>query len=112
MKTIKLILYGVVLSLIVGCATTFKPWKLSEVQEGMSKAQVVNLLGEPNSTETKDGSERLLYSYEEYPALMSPESLNADGAMERQAEQIGRIIKANQYEVIIVDGKVLNYKEL
>ena len=58
--------------LLAGCATTFKPWKLSDVEEGMDRGQVVSILGAPDRTETKDGTEYLYYTYSEDLPAMKP----------------------------------------
>ena len=64
MKTIKSLLTATCLSLfIAGCATPFKPWQLSDVQEGMNREQIVGTLGVPDYSVHKDGSEYLYYSY-------------------------------------------------
>lgn len=79
MKSIKLLATVTVLSLLAGCATTFRPWLLSDVHEGMDKVQVVQLLGTPDSTETKNGAEYLHYSFREDLTLPfpTPEALNS-----------------------------------
>jgi len=116
MKAIKHITVGVALLLLAGCATTFRPWKLSEVKEGMSRKQVVGLLGEPNSAETKDGMEILHYSYsEDYNPPPAGGMLNRPtDSPERQIQdqQIKRSVQEHKYVVRIVDGKVQDYKEL
>jgi len=113
MKTMKSVLAaGVALLLLAGCATTFKPWKLSEIQEGMSRDQVVQILGNPDYTVNKNGAEYLYYSYQEELTPINEGSLNNDAAIERRVEQITNTFKDYKYEVMVVEGKVVNYKEL
>ena len=101
--------------ILAGCATTFRPWNLSEVTEGMDRDQVTQLLGEPDYIFVKDGAEHLRYTYQED---FSPSSMPVDRTFEndidqkRQAMQIERYIQVLEYDVILVDGKVLNYKEV
>ncbi len=104
----------VALVLLAGCATTFRPWKLSEVEEGMDRAQVVYILGEPDFVETKDGAELLHYSYrEDYNPPPADDSIQArDTSRRLQNQQIKQGLKEYRYAVKLVDGKVQNYKEL
>lgn len=114
MKTINQILFVVAFILLtVGCATTFRPWKLSEVKEGMNMTQVVKLLGEPDSTKIQDGAELLHYSYsEEYnPTPASANTRDSDMSREIREQQFKNSLKEYTYVVTLVDGKVLNYKE-
>ncbi len=101
---------GLVL-LAAGCSTAFKPWKLSEVQEGMSRAQVVSLLGEPDYTVNKDGAEYLYYTYAEEPRE-AVYGGSLDDEIERKAKALERSFEVTKYEVVIVDGKLINYKEI
>ncbi len=114
MKAIKYIPLMVALGLLVGCATTFRPWKLSEIQEGMEKAQVVGILGEPDSVETKDGEELLYYTYSEgYNPAPSDADIRAyDANREFREQQLQRSLKEYKYIVTLVDGKVQTYKEI
>ncbi len=102
------------MALVAGCATTFRPWMLSEVHEGMDKAAVVKLLGDPDYTEPKDGAEHLYYTYSEsYTAPVSSDSAHAaDASRELKEMAMKRSLQEYRYVVILVDGKVLNYKEL
>jgi len=101
--------------ILAGCATTFRPWNLSEVMEGMSRDQVTQLLGEPDYVFMKDGAEHLRYTYQED---YSPSSISDDLAYEssfahkKQAMQMQRAMRVLSYDVILVDGRVLNYKEV
>ncbi|MDF7808915.1 outer membrane protein assembly factor BamE [Pontiellaceae bacterium B12219] len=113
MKKIRTVLAITVASLMVaGCATTFKPWKLSDVQEGMERDQVVKILGNPDYTETKNGAEYLYYSFTE--DLIPPSSISYDDpeALERRIKELNRTLDEHKYEVVLIDGKMVNYKEL
>ena len=114
MKAIKYIPLMVALGLLVGCATTFRPWKLSEIQEGMEKAQVVGILGEPDSVETKEGEELLYYAYSEgyNPAPADADIRAYDANREFREQQLQRSLKEYKYIVTLVDGKVQTYKEI
>jgi len=115
MKPIKYITAVVAFVLFAGCATTFRPWVLSEVKEGMDRAQVVHLLGDPDSVEMKDGAEYLYYSYnEDYnPPLSGGSNQTADSPERKlQEHQIKKSFKEYKYVVKLVDGKVQDYKEL
>jgi outer membrane protein assembly factor BamE (lipoprotein component of BamABCDE complex) len=116
MNAIKPITVGVALLLLAGCATTFRPWKLSEVKEGMARKQVIATLGEPDSVEMTNGIEILHYSYnEDYnPPTASGLANQSVNSPERQIQdqQIKRSIKEHKYAVKLVDGKVQDYKEL
>ncbi len=100
---------------LAGCATTFRPWNLSEVTEGMDRDQVIQLLGEPDYVFLKNGAEHLRYTYQED---FTPASMPVDIAHERainqrtQAMQVERSMQVLEYDVILIDGKVLNYKEV
>ncbi len=111
MKLMKPTVLVVALILLAGCATTFRPWKLSEVEEGMTRTQVVQILGEPDSVETKDGSEFLHYSYrEDYNPPPPDDTLQARDATNRRLQKQG--LGESRYAVKMVDGKVQSYKEL
>ena len=115
MKLIKYAIWIVTVALLVGCATTFRPWKLSEVEEGMDRAQVVRILGNPDSAETKNGAEFLYYSYrEDYNPIPSGGAAFPTDSPERQLRdrQAMKSLKEYAYSVKLVDGKVQNYKEL
>ena len=116
MNAIKPITVGVALLLLAGCATTFRPWKLSEVKEGMARKQVIATLGEPDSVEMKNGTEILHYSYsEDYnPPTASGVANQSTDSPERQLQdqQIKRSIQQHKYAVKLVDGKVQDYEEL
>lgn len=102
------------LALLVGCATTFRPWLLSEIEEGMGRAQVIRILGEPDSAEMKNGAEVLHYSYrEDFAPLLADDPTHAYKANRRFRKQhIQKSLKEYRYAVKLVDGKVQSYKEL
>ncbi|MBT8042760.1 MAG: outer membrane protein assembly factor BamE [Pontiella sp.] len=111
MKTMSLLL--IVLTLFVaGCATTFKPWLLSEIHEGMDRQQVIKILGEPDYAASEDETEYLYYTYAELPPPAIDFSMESESTMERQIQNIKRSLTEYKYEVMIADGKVVNYKEL
>lgn len=101
--------------LLTGCSTTFRPWNLSEVKEGMDREQVIQILGEPDYVFTKDGAEHLRYSYQEdySPSSASSSDLVYDSSIDHQmqAMRVERSMQVLKYDVLIVDGKVLNYKD-
>ena len=115
MKTKKLLPIGIVCLLLAGCATTFRPWKLSEVQENMSRDEVLKILGQPSSSVTTNGMELLYYTYSEDYNPPPASDVNMDVAnpqMRWQAQQIRQSVKVNRYVVKLVDGKVLSYEAL
>ncbi|MEE9369584.1 MAG: outer membrane protein assembly factor BamE [Pontiella sp.] len=112
MKTMRAMAFGVAVFLIAGCATTFKPWKLSEIKEGMEKDQVHKILGAPDFVINKDGAEYLYYIYSEELSPVSSVSLDSNEGIERRVEEFNRTLKEYKYEVMIVDNEVVNYKEL
>ncbi len=75
-------------------------------------------MGEPDLVEAKNGEEHLHYSYREnYNFPMTEDSFseytsareNNFGAHQKQMEER---FKENQFVVILIDGKVMNYKEV
>ena len=112
MKTMRSIVFGAAVLLIAGCATTFKPWQLSEIQEGMETDQVEKILGAPDFTISKDGAEYLYYTYSEELSPISSVSLESNEGLERRVKEFDRTLKEYKYEVMMVDDKVVNYKEL
>jgi outer membrane protein assembly factor BamE (lipoprotein component of BamABCDE complex) len=50
-----------VLMIVAGC--TMPRQKMAEVQVGMTRPQVVAILGEPDSAEARDGQTALIYSF-------------------------------------------------
>ena len=115
MNTVRYVLALAAALILTGCATTFRPWNLSEVTEGMDRNEVEQLLGEPDYVFVKDGAEHLRYSYRED---FSPTSMPIDTAHDRgvdrkrQNMRIERSLNVLEYDVILVDGKVINYKEV
>jgi outer membrane protein assembly factor BamE (lipoprotein component of BamABCDE complex) len=114
MKNLKHIVLVVALILVAGCATTFRPWMLSEIEEGMTRGQVVKILGEPDRVEARDGSEFLYYSYsEDYSPPLSEDSGQAyDANRELRKQQLKRNLREYKYSVKLVDGKVQTYTEI
>ena len=99
--------------LIAGCSTPFRPWNLSEIEEGMSRDQVEQVLGQPDYIEVKDGAEYLHYTYQEdYNPSLSPEMIYEDNDRAFQELNTLRAFRKYEYVVILVDGRVINYKEL
>lgn len=78
----------------------------------MSRDQVVGILGEPDHVEKKNGSEYLYYSYLEEPAPLGVDVVEGAENIERRAEEFSRTMDEVRYEVVLVDGKMINYKEL
>jgi outer membrane protein assembly factor BamE (lipoprotein component of BamABCDE complex) len=112
MKTMRTLPAALALLILAGCATTFKPWNLSNVREGMEREQVTQLLGEPDYTIDKDGAEYLYYSFREEMAPAGEAALDTSEQIERRADALDRTLKEHKYEVMLVDGKLVNYKEL
>ena len=115
MKTMRYFLTMGAVLVLAGCATTFRPWNLSEVAEGMDRNQVIQLLGEPDYVFVKDDAEHLRYTYQEdfAPSSMPLDTTYQRGSdLKRQSMQLERAMQVLEYEVILVDGKVLNYKEV
>ena len=115
MKRIRCIAFLLITACLIGCTTTFRPWNLSEISEGMSHDEVVAILGEPDYIEPKDGSVYLHYIYSEY---LHPSSTNVDPAKPDpdkifpMNEQQQLKAKSYHYVVKMVDGKVQTYKQL
>lgn len=114
MKIMRYSTVAVAALLLAGCATTFRPWNLSQVQEGMPRDEVVRILGDPDSTEMKDGAEHLFYTYREDYNPIPTSSGMYDQDIDRAFRDINRenAFKEYQYVVILVDGRVINYKQL
>lgn len=78
----------------------------------MNREQVVQILGEPDYTVEKDGAEYLYYTYQEEMTPASEVSLDTTEGIDRRVNELNRTLEDEKYEVVIVDGKLLNYKEL
>lgn len=114
MKPMRHVALSVSFALLVGCTTTFRPWLLSEIEEGMDRSQVIQILGEPDDAETKDGAEFLHYSYsEDYNPPPADDSIYTPDTINRKfnTQQVQRSFREYKYVVKLVDGKVLDYKE-
>jgi hypothetical protein len=61
---------------------------------------------------TKEGSEYLYYSYDEEPPPSSSLYYEDKGSVERRADELSASLTTTKYEVVLVDGKLINYKEL
>ena len=114
MKPTRHVAWVLSLVLLAGCTTTFRPWTLSEINAGMTRADVVRILGEPDYVEMKDGSEFLHYTYRENynPPLSSDSTYAYDVDSRYQTRQMRRSLKEYRYAVKLVDGRVQDYKEL
>ncbi|HSR88005.1 MAG TPA: hypothetical protein VLL07_03545 [Pontiella sp.] len=115
MKTMRYFLALAAVLIFSGCATTFRPWNLSEVKEGMDRNELEQLLGEPDYVFLKDGAEHLRYTYrEDFSPSTMPIDVAQDRAIDhkRQTMQIERSLNVLEYDVILVDGKVIDYKEV
>ena len=115
MKTMRYFPALVAVLVFSGCATTFRPWNLSEVTEGMDRNAVEQLLGQPDYVFEKDGAEHLRYTYrEDFSPSSMPMDMTHDRPIDhqRQTMQIERSLNVLEYDVILVDGKVMNYKEV
>ncbi len=114
MKPIKHATLVIALALLAGCATTFRPWSLSKIKEGMDRGQVVHILGEPDFVETRDGAELLHYSYRENynPPLSTDPIHTSDAGRGFRDRELARSLKEYRYVVKMVGGKVQDYKEL
>lgn len=109
----KIMSAGTALLLLAGCAsTTFKPWKMEEIQVGMPKEQVTEILGTPDYTINKDGAEFYYYTYQPDVAPMPDGALDNDAVMERRVEEVSNAMDGEKYEIKIVDGKVADSKKL
>jgi outer membrane protein assembly factor BamE (lipoprotein component of BamABCDE complex) len=86
----------IVVVLITGCATSSK--KLNRLNVGMSKAEVVHILGTPESTRATRGVEFLVFNLRERIA--------------RPGEAIAPIGINEKYFVKLFDGKVESYGHL
>ncbi len=78
----------------------------------MARDQIVDILGEPDYTVDKDGAEYLYFTYQESLAPMADVSLETQEGVDRRVEEFTRTLKDVKYEVVMVDGKMINYKEL
>jgi len=104
MNPIKHISFVALFALLVGCTTTFRPWEFAEIKEGMDRAKVVKIIGEPDRAESKDGAEFLYYSYHEDYGPVPGEGI--------QGQQAKRSMKTQNYVVKLVDGKVQSSEKL
>ena len=59
----RLLMIMVMVGLVASCATSSK--KLNQISVGMNKAEVITLLGPPESTRANQGVEFLIYTFTE-----------------------------------------------
>ncbi len=114
MKTMKFLSSILALLLLAGCATSFRPWLLSEIREGMDRAQVLKTLGEPDYLETDGDTERMHYTYRENyaPSPMMHDLDRPRSSFIPKDQQLERTLKKHHYVVVLAKGRVINYKEL
>jgi outer membrane protein assembly factor BamE (lipoprotein component of BamABCDE complex) len=114
MKTVRLASFVVAVALLAGCATTFRPWMLSEVQNGMSRDQVVQLLGEPDYVESQNGAVHLYYTYaEDYvQGAASRDLIEYETTLDLRKSQIERSFNETRYVVRLENDRVVGYREL
>ena len=105
---------GHVLSLLLlftGCSTTFKPWTLSQLSPGMTTEQVTQKLGAPHHISQKDGSVIYHYTYTEPIPLQNEIVMQREDSVLPMRTEPHVEINTYHYEVVLVDGKLMNYKE-
>lgn len=100
MNPMKHISFIAVFALLIGCATPFRSGNASKIKEGMNKAQVVKIIGNPDGVEWKDGAEFLHYSHRE----------NTQKKGWRKQPQHTQ--QTRNYVVMLVEGKVQSAKEV
>jgi hypothetical protein len=83
----RLVIFGLLVTL-TACASTGK--KLNRVALGMSKPQVIDVMGDPDSTKASDGIEVLVYGVDK---MWSTEVYSYSG----------------DYWIVLKDGKVAKY---
>ena len=70
-----LALLGLLLLLVTGCSS-LKTKDFNRIEVGMSKAQVIDKLGEPNTTHVQDGKEIMEYSAKDENGDKLPDGLS------------------------------------
>lgn len=110
MKTASLFPAAVIILLISGCATAFRPWQLHEMNENMTGAQVLQILGEPDSRITASGTNYLYYSYTEN--LSDAFDSRIDGDFSRQADRFSSSFREYMYEVWLVNDRLAGYRRI
>tara|TARA_A200000113_G_scaffold209171_2_gene208032 strand:- start:96 stop:440 length:345 start_codon:yes stop_codon:yes gene_type:complete len=112
MKTAAIATTLSVLLFITGCSITFKPWVLSNLTSGMTVDQVERQLGQPDRISHKDDTVIYHYTYTEPIALQQENIIRQDDYTVLPRRDEPRLeIKTYTYEVLFVDGKLMNYKE-
>lgn len=114
MKTIRYAPGLIALFVVAGCATTFRPWNLSMIREGMDRGEVVQILGEPDFTEVREGGEAMHYTYQEdyNPSSASIPFYDTNSDMAFRDLNNGRRFRQYEYVVTLNEGKVTGYREL
>lgn len=99
--------------IISGCTTTFRPWNLSQIHEGMGREQVVMILGDPDFTEVRNGVEEMHYSYQEdyNPSAASIPFYDEKTDMAFRDLENGRRFRQYEYVVTLEKGTVTGYEE-
>lgn len=101
--------------LVAGCATSFHPRNLGDVEQGMSREQVLEILGKPESVERDGTTHYLHYSYSEghmtVPSDGSTQVFN-DPVMNNDNQQLERRLRMRKYVVILEDGKMASFNEV
>lgn len=104
-----------VLALLAGCSATFRPWRLSELESGMDRDQVIRLLGEPDFSEITERSEWLYYTYRsDYNPPPATDDMRASEVSRRLefGQQASRGTETSRYVVRLEDGKMTEYREV
>lgn len=104
----KIIALFVTALLLSGCASTKR---MNKVSLGMTKAEVINAIGSPESSRASDGTEYLVYSLTEIPgggtqAACAPIALMTLGMAYLTDECSGR---EDDYYVQLREGRVTGY---
>ena len=114
MKRANYVAMAFVGAILAGCVTTFHPWDLSKIEPGMTKEQVIAILGKPSDVKQSGDFEWLEYTYTESPVVAPLEGsgLNFDQKYPFFEKQIEREMQTYRYAVELQNGKVVSYKEI
>ena len=107
MKTTKYLAGLIALTFLAGCSTTssFRPWKVEEVNAGMNRQEVIQLLGTPDAAELTDNKELLTYSYQEgFDAPESNQPPLPPGFESLEKSKLN--METEIYTITLVDGVV------
>jgi len=80
------------------------------MQENMTGAQVIGILGEPQSSINTSGTNYLFYSYTEN--LSDGFDARDDGDFSRQADRFNRSFREYMYEVWLVNDRLAGYRRI